>query len=193
MRVGHSSHLRSYDIMPTTQKSPFASSFNSAIKRGVPCWQAVQQISKRTGKNPNMIFQSLYNAGFCSRQKVNGQWCYWPVNGKKSSSAFTKQCQFNTWQNFIDWCFASGFCTARQFKSNCTNPTKFFNFLTTNWSKSFSKMNSATSSTSNSKTKKRTTTKSKSKSKSKRTKTTKSFRFPTMRKTSTSRRYRQAA
>jgi hypothetical protein len=194
-RAGHSSHLRSYDIMPTTRKSPFATSFNSAIKRGVPCWQAVQQISKRTGKNTNVIFQSLYNAGCCFRQKVNGQWCYWPVNGKKCKSTFTKQCQFNTWQNFMDWCIASGFCTPRQFKSNSSSPTKFFNFLCNCWAKSFNKMSSASFSTSKSKSKKHTTTKAKSKSRktSRRTKTTKAYRFPTMRKHSTSRRYRQAA
>lgn len=185
--------------MPTTRKSPFATSFNSAIKRGVPCWQAVQQISKRTGKNPTTIFQSLFNAGCCYRQKVNGQWCYWPVNGKKCNSTFTKQCQFNTWQNFMDWCIASGFCTSKQFKNNCSNPTKFFNFLCNCWTKSFAKSSSTSFSTKKSKTssksKKRTTTKAKAKSRktTRRSKTTKAYRFPTMRKPSSTRRYRQAA
>jgi len=191
--------------MPTTRKSPFATSFNSAIKNGVPCWTAVQKISKRTGKSPSTIFASLYNAGWCSRQKINGQWFYWPVNGKKSKSSFNKQSQWNSVQCFIDWCIGSGFCTPKQFKSFGSNPTAFFNFIWKNWNKSFTKMNGTAPKASKkskttktkSKSKKRTTTKAKKSTttKAKSRKTSKSYRFPTTTKSrkSSTRRYRQAA
>ncbi len=185
--------------MPKNPKSPFATSFNSAIKRGVPCFTAVQQISKRTGKSPSVIFQSLFNAGCCFRQKVNGQWCYWPATGKKSPS-FSKPTQNATWQCFIDWCLASGCCTPKQLKSNSSNPSRFFNFLCNCWSKNFGKPSSFSKSTPSS----RWSSPSKSNSKPRTKKSrkpgrtaTKSYRFPSFKtkksSTSTTRKYRQAA
>lgn len=202
--------------MPSNRKSPFTTSFNSAIKRGVPCGTAVQQISKRTGKTPTFIFNSLFNAGSCKRAKVNGQWIYWPTTSKKSNSSTAKQCQVKMWQNFVDWCIASGNCTTKQFNSNCSNATKFWNFCSKNfnkmhgssWTSSFSSSSSTSSSSSKKSAKKnakkstpkKNTKKRTTKSKSKKTtwarssKTTKSYKFPSIksRKTST-KKYRQAA
>lgn len=201
--------------MKSNRNSPFTTSFNSSIQRGIPCGTAVQQISKRTGKSVSVIFQSLWNAGACNRQKVNGQWIYWPVNGKKSTSSYTKQCQVKMWQNFIDWCVASGTCTSKQLKTWSASPTKFFSFLNTCFNKmngsswTGSKLNSSfafSSSSSTTKranktaskknTKKRTTkTKSRKNTWARSSKTTKSYRFPTLkaRKNTNSRKFRQAA
>jgi hypothetical protein len=94
--------------MPSNFKSPYASSFTSAIKRGTPCSVVVNSIANRTKKTPSVIFNSLFKAGLVDRQKFNGQWVYWPVNGKKTNATVTKNCQHNMWQWFVDWCVAGG-------------------------------------------------------------------------------------
>ena len=42
--------------MPSSPKSPYATSFKAAIKRGTPAGQAVASIAKRTGKNRYVIY-----------------------------------------------------------------------------------------------------------------------------------------
>ena len=47
--------------MPSTYKTPFATTFKSAIKRGVPCSVAVTNIATRCNKTPKVVFESLFN------------------------------------------------------------------------------------------------------------------------------------
>ena len=49
--------------MPSNNKSPFTTSFNSGIKRGTPYLTVVNNIAKRTGKSVDFIFGSLFKAG----------------------------------------------------------------------------------------------------------------------------------
>ncbi len=181
--------------MPTKFKSPFATSFNSAIKRGTPCNQAVWNISKRTNKPVNKIYESLWKAGFCNRQKFNGQWIYWANNPSKSNATSCKESQFNQWQWFVDWAIASGFCTPEQLNNNKGSQQEFMSFCkkffakqfngTTTSSKSGRKASTSRVRKSTAKTttaRKRTSTKRKNSS---------SYKFPKAK--STSRRYRRAA
>lgn len=123
--------------MPSTRKSPFATSFKSFIKKGVPCGQAVSQIAKRSNKNPNTVFQSLWSAGLVNKTKVNGQWVFWAATPVKSSTKNAKVSQGQLWQNFIDWCFVTGNCTPAQIKKYCKNPSQFFAFATKLMNKQF--------------------------------------------------------
>jgi hypothetical protein len=125
--------------MPTTKKnkSPYATSFNSAIKRGTPCFVAVENIAKRTKKTPNQIFESLFKAGLCYRQKIAGQWVYWPCNWNKTNATNAKFCQHNMWQCFIDWCLCCGFCTPEQLHNHCGGQNDFMSYCKKFWSKQF--------------------------------------------------------
>jgi hypothetical protein len=125
--------------MPNTKKnmSPFATSFKSAINRGTPCFVAVCNIAKRTKKSPNQVFESLFKAGLCFRQKVSGQWIYWPCNWNKTSVTNAKVCQHNMWQSFVDWCLCSGWCTPEQLHNHCGSQQEFFNYCKKFWNKQF--------------------------------------------------------
>ena len=103
---------------PTTFKSPFGSSFTSAVRRGTPCTQAVWNISQRQNTTPGKVWQSLWKAGLVQRQKMNGQWIYWPVNGQKGPAGQWKSAQWQMWQWFVDWCITSGQCTPKQLLSH---------------------------------------------------------------------------
>ena len=139
--------------MPSTYKSPFATSFKSAIKRGTPCSVAVNNIAKRTKKSPTVVFNSLWKAGLCHRQKFNGQWVYWPSFTCKKSASNAKSCQADMWQCFVDWCVCSGFCTPEQLKNNCGSQQEFMTYCRKFWNKQY---NTGTKTT----TKRRTGTKS---------------------------------
>lgn len=180
--------------MPSKTTSPFASTFKTAVKRGTPCSLAVNNIASRTNKTPSFVFQSLYKAGLCFRQKVGGQWVYWAVDGKKGNSKNTKVCQNNMWQCFVDWCICSGCCTPNQMHNHCGSQNDFMNFCKKFWGKQF---------TGSSTTKKGMSKSTKGKSKGKSTKSkmknkgkgtsfssTKSYKFPTVGKT---RKYRKVA
>ena len=113
-------------------KSPFATSFKSATKRGIPCGMVVQNIAKRTGKTPQVVFTSLWKAGLCDRQKFNGQWVYWACDGVKGKVTDQKKCQTEMWQCFVDWCVCSGLCTPEQMSKNSGNQQMFMK-----WCKKF--------------------------------------------------------
>ena len=136
--------------MPSNFKSPYASSFNSAVKRGTPCFVAVQNIAKRCNKTPNQVFESLYKGGCCYRQKFNGTWIYWPCNGSKTNSTNWKKAQWNCWQSFIDWCICSGVCTPEQLWNNCGSQNNFMSYCKKFWGKQYNGTSTTT-------TKKRTT------------------------------------
>lgn len=137
--------------MPTNPKSPFATSFKSAIKRGTPCSNAVNIIAKINKKSPKQVFESLFKAGLCFRQKFNGQWIYWScnVNGK-SNSSYRNECNTTMWQSFIDWCICSGFCTPEQMSKHAGSQKSFMTFCRKFFGQQFS---SSTSSKSNTKSK----------------------------------------
>ena len=160
--------------MPTNSKSPHASSFKTAIKRGTPAGVAVNAIAKRSNKRPSAVFTSLHKAGLCHRQKFNGQYVYWACEGKKSNATIAKGLQLEIWQSFIDWCIASGHCKPGQLEKKISSQQEFMNYCR----KFFNKQFSATSSTS----RKRTTTRKSGPT---------SYKFP--RTKSTTRRYRRAA
>ena len=166
--------------MPSTSKSPYATSFNSAIKRGTPAGTAVNAIAKRTGKRPSAVFSSLHKAGLCHRQKFNGQWIYCPCDAGKTNSTNWKNSQFNSWQWFAEWCIASGFVTPEQFKKNCGSQKDFMNWSRKYFGKQFTWTNSTTNKT-------RKTTKARKTSTTK----SKSYKFPTNK--SKTRRTRRAA
>ena len=114
--------------MPSTTKSPHATSFNSAIKRGIPAGTAVNAIAKRSNKRPGAVFSSLHKAGLCHRQKFNGQWIYWACEAKKSSATVAKSLQLDFWQSFIDWCIAGGHCKPEQFASHASSQQEFMTY-----------------------------------------------------------------
>lgn len=123
--------------MPSNYKSPFATSFKSAIKRGVPCSVAVNNIANRNNKTPKVVFESLFKAGLCFRQKFNGVWVYWACEGVKTNATNWKSCQTNMWQSFIDWCICSGVCTPEQLKNNCGSQVDFMNYCKKFFAKQF--------------------------------------------------------
>jgi hypothetical protein len=115
-----------------------APAFTSAIKRGMPCWTAVCTIAQRTKKTPTVIFNSLCKAGLCYRQKINGQWIYWPCQvPKKGNSKLIKSCHTNLWQWYVEWCLASGFCTPATLHRHCGTQQKFMNWCNKYWTKQF--------------------------------------------------------
>ena len=120
----------------TRATSPFASAFNSAIKRGTPCTVAVNNVAQRTKNTPKQVFESLFKAGHVNRQKFNGQWVYWASQQPKVNKTNAKQAQIDCWQQFVDWCFANGFCTPQQM-SNPSSQSEFMSFCRTFWNRQF--------------------------------------------------------
>ena len=123
--------------MPTTFKSPYSTSFKSAVKRGTPCSVAVEKIAKRNNKTTTSVWNSLYKAGVCDRQKFNGKWIYWPAEGGKGNSTNWKPCQTDMWQNFVDWCVCSGTCTPQQLSNNTASQKAFMTYCKKFWGKQF--------------------------------------------------------
>ena len=164
--------------MPSNPKSPYASSFNSAVKNGTPGGLAIFNIAKRTGKNPSVIGNSLFHAGLVFRQKFNGQWVFWPVNGKRSSAAKFKPVHTQMWQCFIDWAICNGFCKPEQLEKHIGSQKEFMTFCR----KFFAKQYGSATPT---KQKSTTTRASKSPSRKSRTSSTYAYKFP---RTSTGRK-----
>lgn len=186
--------------MPSKTNSPYTSSFNSAIKRGTPCWTAINNIANRWNKTPNFVGNSLFKAGHVWRQKFNGQWIYWAASAKKSNATNWKPAQFNMWQNFIDWAVCNGFCTPEQIKNHCGSQQEFMTWCRKFFSKQFDSNSSSKSSPKRkSNTRKSTTARKSSPAKRKtsrrKTTTAKSYKFPrtSASKSRTTRRYRRAA
>jgi hypothetical protein len=165
--------------MPSNYTSPFASSFKSAVNRGTSWTVAVQNIAKRNNKTVNFVWNPLWKAGICSRQKFNGQWIYWPNNCKKSNATNWKNSQFNSWQWFCEWAIMNGFCTPEQLNKNKGSQKEFMNYCRKFFAKQFVTNNTTKKSgrkTTTRKSTKRTTSKSRS------------YKFPTTRRTTTRRR-----
>lgn len=131
----------------TTYTSPFATAFKSACKRGTPCSQAVWNISKRTGKSPSVIWNSLCKAGICQKQKFNGQWIYWPTDQAfcNTTAKCAKTCQVNMWQSFVEWCIASGQCTPEQLNKHCNGQQNFMKYCRKFFNKQFNTNTTSTS------------------------------------------------
>lgn len=114
--------------MPSHNKSPYATSFNSAIKRGVPAGVAVAAIAKRQNKSQQAIFNSLYRAEICDRQKINGQYVYWPTNPIRTNATQAKITQIQLWQNLVDWSIASGNVRPQQLTQHVGSQQEFMNY-----------------------------------------------------------------
>jgi hypothetical protein len=179
--------------MPSKTTSPYATTFKSAIKRGTPCSVAVNNIANRTKKSTTVVYNSLFKAGLCYRQKFNGQWVYFACNSGKSNATVTKTCQLNMWQCFVDWCIASGNCTPEQL-NKFSSQNDFMNFCKKFFSKQFTTMTKSNK-TSVKNSSKSTSRVSKPKSKVRKNKNTapKSFKFPTVKSRTSGRRVRKAA
>jgi hypothetical protein len=173
--------------MPSTYTSPFASSFNAAIKRGASYTTVVQNIAARNNKTVGYVWNSLFKAGHCFRQKFNGQWIYFPCTVKKASATTWKNSQLNQWQWFCEWCLINGIATPAQFNNHVGSQHEFMTWCR----KFFGRQLNATTVKSGGRKK---TKKSKSRSSS-RVKVTRarSYKFPASKKSSTTRRYRRAA
>lgn len=105
----------------------FGASFRNAVKRGTPATTAVWNIARKHGKTETAIWNWLFNNGFVNRKKVGGSWVYWPnfeFNGKTNTGGF-KPFSF---QQFINWAIASGYCTPQQVNQLKTQKD-FFNFF----------------------------------------------------------------
>lgn len=188
--------------MPSNFTSPFATAFKSAVKRGTPYNTVVENIAKRNGKTTSFVWNSLFKAGVCNRQKFNGQWVYFPCEVKKCTATNNKSVQFNCWQSFCEWCLCNGFCTPETMKKNCGSQAEFMKWCKKFWSKQFTtstgtakttksktaKSKTAKAKTTKAKTVKAKTTKSKTTksktAKAKKNTTTKSYKFPKTRTTS---------
>ena len=164
--------------MPRTYTSPFASSFNAAIKRGGSYNTAVQNIASRTGKSPEFVWDSLHKAGHCFRQKFNGKYIYFPWNVKKANSTTWKNSQVNSWQWFCEWCLIHGIATPDQFNNHTGSQKDFMSWCRKFFGRQFNW----------------TTTKSgRGKSAGSKSSRGKSYKFPSSKRGSSSRRYRRAA
>ena len=187
--------------MPSNFKSPFAGTFKSAIKRGTPCWTAINNIANNKKKTFNFVAESLFKGNVVNRQKFNGQWLYFPCEAGKSNATNVKAAQFNMWQSFIDWCVCNGVCTPDQIANNKGSQKEFMNYCRKFFNKQFS-------TSTGSKTRKSTRTSSKKSSVSrkrkpatskKRSTTTKSkkrsttLKFPAKSRKSSTTRTRRAA
>lgn len=189
--------------MPTNHKSPFASPFKSAVKRGTPCGVAVNNIAKNSKKSPKVVFESLFKAGLCFRQKFNGQFVYWTSEKcKKGNAVHRNECQNNMWQCFIDWCVSSGFCTPEQLMKHCGSQKEFMAYCRKFFGKQFGVTTGKKKSKARKTGRKSTTRKRKTTTKARKTtrkptgrKTTRrgSYKFPTAKRRSSTRRYRRAA
>ncbi len=170
--------------MPSKYTSPYATSFKSAIKRGTSYTTAVESIAKRCKKTQATVWESLFKAGWCYRQKFNGQWFYWPKEVGKFSAATRKTSQYNMWQWFAEWCITSGYFTPQQFHKHCGSQKEFMTWCRKFWGKQYT-----WTTTKRTTTKRRTARRATTQRKSTRRTTSKSYAFPK----SKSRRYRRAA
>lgn len=173
--------------MPSSPKSPYATSFKSAIKRGTPAGIAVAAIAKRTGKNTQQVFSSLHRAGLCDRQKFNGQWVYWPAEPVKRSPSQAKHCQIQMWQNLVDWCIASGNCKPEQLTKNAGSQNSFMAYCRKYFNRQLNGGTSLVSKPASRKPKSRRST-----PRSRTRTTSSSYKFPRA-AGKTTRRYRKAA
>jgi hypothetical protein len=114
--------------MPSKNISPYASQFKSGIKGGAPCSVVVAQIARRTGKPVTAIYNSLFKAGLCFRQKFNGTWLYWPTFVAAGSATTINKCQTNLWQCLIDWCVLSRNTTPGKLRNKIASQTEFMTF-----------------------------------------------------------------
>lgn len=161
--------------MPSNYKSPFGTSFNSAIKNGTPCGVAIASIAKRCGKSHSVVGNSLFRAGLCFRQKFNGNFVFWPVHGKKCASAKWKPCHTDMWQCFIDWIICNGCCKPEQMNMHCSSQKEFMT-----WCRKFFAHQFGPATVSKSKSKRKTTKRKTMKTKTARHKTssTRVYKFP---------------
>ncbi len=187
--------------MPSTKsfKSPHATSFKSAVRRGTPASVAVANIARRSSSTPVQIFQSLFKAGLVQRQKINGQWIYWPVEGHKAPSTVSKQAQSQLWQAYVDWAISSGIATPQQIASGTGSQQQFIAFQRKFFNRQFTSSTTSSSRSSSSRSTRSSSSTTRSRSTTRRTtrrptSTRSSLRLSGSRSSrTTTRRYRRAA
>ncbi len=177
--------------MASTYTSPYAASFKSALKRGTSYTAAVQNIASRNNATPQQVWQSLFKANLCFRQKFNGQWIYFPWEAGKTNSTNWKNSQFNSWQWFTEWCIGCGFATPEQFNNNCGSQKDFMNWSRKYFGKQFTGNTTTSNKTRKTKTRKSTTLNGRTRKNPTSTTRAKSYKFPTTK--SKNRRIRSAA
>ena len=123
--------------MATHHTSPSAASFKSAIKRGTSYNQAVWNSANRCNKTTDYVWNSLCKANLCWRQKFNGQWVYFPCDVTKTNATTAKNCQFNMWQWYCEWCIANKCCTPDQIHNHCGSQKDFMNWCRKFWNKQY--------------------------------------------------------
>ena len=175
--------------MPSTYTSPYATAFKAAMKRGTSYNTAVNSIAGRSSKSTEQVWNSLYKAGLCFRQKFNGQWIYFPWDISKSNSTTWKNSQFNSWQWFTEWCITSGNCRPEQFKNNCGSQKEFMTWCRKYFGKQFSGNNSPARKSGRTRKTAKTRTRKSSKSSSIRS----SYKFSKSGSRKSARSYRRAA
>ena len=125
--------------MTKTYKSPYSSSFKTAVKNGTPAGIVVNNIASRSKTTPAHVFQSLHKAGLCHRQKFNGQWIYWPANWSRNANSTNRNnCQNNMWQSFVDWFISSGLCTPTRLNNSGSSQAEFMSFCRKFFNRQFS-------------------------------------------------------
>lgn len=117
-------------------KSPFATSFKSAVKRGTSYNVAVENIASKNKKTVQFVWESLWKAGLANRQKFNGQWLYWPANVTKANAKTWKHTQWNAWQWFVEWALTTGNVTPEQL-NKLSNQKDFMTFCKKFWGKQY--------------------------------------------------------
>lgn len=120
--------------MSNTYKSPFATAFKAGVNRGTSYNHVVWNIAKRSNKSPEFVWESLFKANLCWRQKFNGQWIYFPCELKKSNATTVKFGQYNMWQWFCEWCLTSGTCTPEQLHKHHGSQKEFMTWCRKFWS-----------------------------------------------------------
>jgi len=127
-----------------TPHSPFTRAFTTATRRGTPAGVAAQNIAKRNRKTINQVFTSLFQAGQVNRQKIGGQWIYFPVEGTKPNASFARNSQAEMWQAFVDWTIASGNTTPERITANNRTRQQFVNFMKKYFGRQFASANGTT-------------------------------------------------
>lgn len=127
-----------------TPHSPFTRAFTTAMRRGTPAGVAAQNIAKRNRKTINQVFTSLFQAGQVKRQKMGGQWIYFPVEGTKPNASFARNSQAEMWQAFVDWTIASGNTTPERITANNRTRQQFVNFMKKYFGRQFASANGTT-------------------------------------------------
>ena len=123
--------------MPTKTYSPFYKSFKSSIRRGTPFTVAIEKIAKKSNTTFTSVCEALWKDGICKRQKISGQWIYFPCESVKPNAEGAKEACARFWQEFSCWCVTSGYCTPEKLAEYTGSQSNFQNFCKKFFAKQF--------------------------------------------------------